>query len=88
MAMMDDLQQAAANQAPDEFADDMPETGLSLTWQASEYVHHEKNALWYAGVVGGALVLCAEGRRFESCRAHQYAYVKTVERPFLLCLVR
>jgi len=30
-----------------------------MTWQASEYVHHAKSATWYAGLVGGLVVLVA-----------------------------
>lgn len=35
-----------------------PETP-ALTWQASEYVHHEKQGLWFASLAGGALLLIA-----------------------------
>ena len=31
----------------------------SLTWQASEYIHHEKQGAWFAALFGGALVLLA-----------------------------
>ena len=28
-----------------------------LSWQASEYVHHEKQGMWFAALAGGALLL-------------------------------
>ena len=28
-----------------------------LSWQASEYVHHEKQGMWFAGLAGGAVIL-------------------------------
>ena len=28
-----------------------------LSWQASEYVHHEKQGMWFAALAGGAVVL-------------------------------
>lgn len=31
----------------------------SLSWQASEYVHHEKQGAWFMALLGGALVLLA-----------------------------
>jgi uncharacterized membrane protein len=34
--------------APEQPAQD----SLELEWQASEYVHHQKSATWYAGLVG------------------------------------
>lgn len=32
--------------------------GHSFSWEASEFVHHEKPALWYVGLWVGAAVLC------------------------------
>jgi hypothetical protein len=29
----------------------------SITWQASEYVHHEKSAQWFLGLIGVAVLL-------------------------------
>jgi hypothetical protein len=31
--------------------------GADFQWQASEYVHHHKNSLWYFGVVGVVIIL-------------------------------
>lgn len=28
-----------------------------LSWQASEYVHHEKQGMWFAALAGGAIIL-------------------------------
>ena len=35
--------------------DDMP----SLSWQASEDVHHEKSAAWFMGLIGAVVILLA-----------------------------
>ena len=36
-----------------------PVTNQSVSWEASEYVHHSKGASWIAGLVGVSLVLIA-----------------------------
>jgi len=33
------------------------QTAPYISWQASEYVHHEKQALWFVALFGGAAVL-------------------------------
>lgn len=30
-----------------------------VTWEASEYIHHQKGAGWYLGLAGIAILLCA-----------------------------
>jgi hypothetical protein len=32
---------------------------VAFRWQASEYVHHRKGAVWYAGLIGLVIVLIA-----------------------------
>lgn len=37
----------------------MPEDEVALEWEASEYIHHDKSPLWFAGFAGVMLVLLA-----------------------------
>jgi uncharacterized membrane protein YobD (UPF0266 family) len=37
----------------------MPEDDAVLEWEASEYVHHDKSPMWFAGLAGIMLVLLA-----------------------------
>jgi hypothetical protein len=46
----------------DQSADEpTPPAPVEFSWQASEYVQHHKNALWYAGVVMVMVLLCLLG---------------------------
>lgn len=52
----------ALAQPPDESEDfDTPETKKSdvdpITWQASEFVHHEKSGLWFLALLGATTIL-------------------------------
>lgn len=42
-----------------ESPDAPPPDGQDISWQASEYIHHEKHALWFAVLIAVALVLMA-----------------------------
>lgn len=49
----------AAPLAPAPLPDDQPAPNDVLSWQASEYVHHEKERLWFVLLFVGALILLA-----------------------------
>jgi len=51
------MSQTQPEQAPSSTHLDMPEVNFS--WEASEYIHHAKSPLWFAGLVGTMLVLLA-----------------------------
>lgn len=48
-------------QAPTPLGEDRTESSAdaspALSWQASEYIHHEKQGMWFAALVGGAFIL-------------------------------
>jgi hypothetical protein len=53
----DDRLSAQAAPHPDDDRDDAHMQ--PLTWQASEAIHHEKHAMWFAGVIVAAVILLA-----------------------------
>jgi hypothetical protein len=46
-----------ADLAPQADSDEPVREATVITWEASEAVHHEKDMLWFGGLVAGALVL-------------------------------
>jgi hypothetical protein len=45
----------------EEDAEEQPESTpeMAFSWEASEFVHHHKSPLWYAGLIAGVVVLAA-----------------------------
>lgn len=48
-----------ANTAQDPEAPSHIQSDASISWSASEFVHHEKNVLWYLGLAGATIAIAA-----------------------------
>ena len=52
----DDEQDAAATRQHSE-PDKKPSSDQTVTWQASEFIEHSKNASWFVGLIVGAVII-------------------------------
>jgi hypothetical protein len=56
-APLDNTQETVATYAPEGEDSAQPEKLAPISWQASEFIHHEKNTMWFVALVAVATAL-------------------------------